>query len=305
MQIGIAGLGRMGMNMALRLIRGGHEVCCYNRTVSKADELARQGARAAETPAALIAMLTPPRVLWLMLPSGSTTRAHIELFGSLLGTGDILVDGSNSFYKDDPANRDMLGALDVHYLDAGVSGGIWGLENGYCTMIGGERDAFVHIEPLLKTLAPADGYLYCGPCGAGHFTKMIHNGIEYAMMQAYAEGFALLESSPYGEHLCLDQIATLWNRGSVVRSWLLELLEAALAGDAALDGLEPFVEDSGEGRWTVAQAIESGTPAPVIAQALFERFASRGNADFSRKILAALRNQFGGHAVKAAEERKH
>jgi 6-phosphogluconate dehydrogenase len=301
MQLGIAGLGRMGMNMALRLIQGGHEVCCYNRTVSKAHELARHGARAADSPPALIDMLTAPRVLWLMMPSGEPTREHIELFAGLLSPGDILVDGSNSYYKDDYVNRDILNNNGIHYLDAGVSGGIWGLENGYCTMIGGERADFERIEPLLETLAPVEGYLYCGPCGAGHFTKMIHNGIEYAMMQAYAEGFALLESSPYSDHLRLDEVASLWNRGSVIRSWLLELLEAGLAGNAGLAGLEPFVDDSGEGRWTVAQAVESGTPAPVIAQALFERFASRGQADFSRKILAALRNQFGGHAVKTSE----
>jgi len=300
MQIGIAGLGRMGMNMALRLLEGGHEVCCYNRTVSKSHELERKGARAADTPAGLAAMLTVPRVVWLMLPSGAATREHVRLFAGLLSAGDILVDGSNGCYKDDFESRDLLMNTGVHYLDAGVSGGVWGRENGYCTMIGGEREDFEHIEPLLATLAPADGYRYCGSCGAGHFTKMIHNGIEYAMMQAYAEGFALLESSPYSDSLDLGSIAGLWNRGSVIRSWLLELLERALSGDAALDGLEPFVEDSGEGRWAVEQAVESGTPAPVITQALFERFASRGNADFSRKILAALRSQFGGHAVKTS-----
>jgi 6-phosphogluconate dehydrogenase len=299
MQIGIVGLGRMGMNMAVRLIQGGHDVCCYNRTVAKSHELARQGARAADTPAELVSMLASPRIVWLMLPSGQTTREHIELFAGLMSQGDILVDGSNSSFKDDELNRSILQPKNIHYLDAGVSGGIWGLQVGYCTMVGGERDMFEYIEPVLKTLAPEKGYLYCGPTGAGHFTKMIHNGIEYAMMQAYAEGFALLESSPYREHMHLDEIAALWNRGSVIRSWLLELLEAALTGDDSLQGLEPFVDDSGEGRWTVMQAIESGTPAPVIAQSLFERFASRGNADFSRKILAALRNQFGGHAVKS------
>ena len=298
MQIAIVGLGRMGMNMALRLMQGGHDVCCYNRTVDKAHQLAAKGARAADTPAELTAMLDAPRIVWLMLPSGSTTREHIELFADLLSGGDMLVDGSNSSFKDDESNRAILQQKDICYLDAGVSGGIWGLQEGYCTMVGGERDVFEHIEPLLETLAPEKGYLYCGPCGSGHFTKMIHNGIEYAMMQAYAEGFALLESSPYSEHMKLDDIAALWNRGSVIRSWLLELLESALAGDENLEGLEPFVDDSGEGRWTVMQAIESGTPAPVIVQSLFERFASRGNADFSRKILAALRNQFGGHAVK-------
>lgn len=298
MQIGIVGLGRMGMNMALRLMQGGHDVCCYNRTIEKAYELARQGARAAESPDELISLLDAPRVVWLMLPSGQTTREHIELFAGQLSEGDILVDGSNGSFKDDEVHRGILQKNNIRFLDAGVSGGIWGLQVGYCTMVGGERDVFEHIEPVLKTLAPEKGYLYCGPCGAGHFTKMIHNGIEYAMMQAYAEGFALLESSPYREHMQLDEIAGLWNRGSVIRSWLLELLESALSGDDSLQGLEPFVDDSGEGRWTVMQAIESGTPAPVIAQSLFERFASRGNADFSRKILAALRNQFGGHAVK-------
>lgn len=299
MQIGIVGLGRMGMNMALRLMQGGHDVCCYNRTVEKAQELAAQGARAAETPADLISMLDAPRLVWLMLPSGQATQEHIEMFARLLSPGDILVDGSNSSFKDDEIHHGFLKRKDIRYLDAGVSGGIWGLKNGYCTMVGGDRDVFEHIEPLLKTLAPEKGYLYCGPSGAGHFTKMIHNGIEYAMMQAYAEGFALLESSPYSEHMKFDEVAGLWNQGSVIRSWLLELLESALKGDETLDGLEPFVDDSGEGRWTVMQAIESGTPAPVITQSLFERFASRGNADFSRKILAALRNQFGGHAVKS------
>ncbi len=299
MQIGIAGLGRMGMNMALRLMQGGHQVCCYNRTVEKAHQLAEQGARAADTPAELVSMLDTPRLVWLMLPSGAATREHIELFAGLLSSGDILVDGSNSSFKDDEVHRSILKKKNIRYLDAGVSGGIWGLKVGYCTMVGGEREDFEQIEPVLKTLAPEEGYLYCGPSGAGHFTKMIHNGIEYAMMQAYAEGFALLESSPYRDHLKLDDIAGLWNRGSVIRSWLLELLESALSGDESLDGLEPFVEDSGEGRWTVMQAIESGTPAPVITQALYERFASRGNADFSRKILAALLNQFGGHVVKS------
>jgi len=302
MQIGIVGLGRMGMNMALRLIQGGHDVCCYNRTVEKAHELATKGAHAAETPAELIAMLDSPRLVWLMLPSGQTTREHIEMFAGLLSAGDIMVDGSNSSFKDDEVNRGILQKKNIHYLDAGVSGGIWGLKNGYCTMVGGERDVFEQIEPVLKTLAPEKGYLYCGPCGAGHFTKMIHNGIEYAMMQAYAEGFALLDSSPYREHMKFNEIAGLWNQGSVIRSWLLELLESAFAGDDTLQGLEPFVDDSGEGRWTVMQAIESGTPAPVIAQSLFERFASRGNADFSKKILAALRNQFGGHAVKKTHD---
>jgi len=299
MQIGIVGLGKMGMNMALRLMQGGHDVCCYNRTVEKAHQLAQKGARAAETPAELIALLDAPRLVWLMLPSGAATQEHIEMFARLLSPGDILVDGSNSSFKDDEIHHGYLKRKNIRYLDAGVSGGIWGLQNGYCTMVGGERDVFEHIEPVLKTLAPEKGYLYCGPSGAGHFTKMIHNGIEYAMMQAYAEGFALLESSPYREHMKFDEIAGLWNQGSVIRSWLLELLESALKGDDSLQGLEPFVDDSGEGRWTVMQAIESGTPAPVIAQSLFERFASRGNADFSRKILAALRNQFGGHALKS------
>jgi len=298
MQIGIAGLGRMGMNMALRLMQGGHEVCCYNRTFKKSQQLAQQGARAAETPAELVSMLDSPRIVWLMLPSGQATREHVDVFSGLLSAGDILVDGSNSSFKDDEVHRSILQQKDIRYLDAGVSGGIWGLKIGYCTMVGGERDVFEHIEPVLKTLAPEKGYLYCGPCGAGHFTKMIHNGIEYAMMQAYGEGFALLESSPFREHMKLDEIAGLWNRGSVIRSWLLELLQTALQGDDTLQDLEPFVDDSGEGRWTVMQAIESGTPAPVITQSLFERFASRGNADFSRKILAALRNQFGGHEVK-------
>jgi 6-phosphogluconate dehydrogenase len=236
-----------------------------------------------------------------MLPAGEVTESHVELFAGLMDQGDILVDGGNSFYKDNVRRSRVLAERGIHFLDAGVSGGIWGREEGYCLMVGGEEHAFRRIEPILQTLAPPEGYLRCGPAGSGHFIKMVHNGIEYALMQAYGEGFNIVKNSPFAETVPLEQLAHVWNRGSVVRSWLLELLEKAFRETPNLEVIAPYVEDSGEGRWTVQQAVESGTPAPVITLALFERFASRGNAAFSNTILAALRNQFGGHAVTRRE----
>ncbi len=295
--IGIVGLGRMGANMARRLIRGGHEVVVYNRTRSKAEQLQGEGALAAQSLEDLAEKLKPPRLVWLMLPSGDTVSEHVEAFARILSPGDILVEGGNSFYRDDLRHAETLSPAGVHYLDAGVSGGIWGLEKGYCMMLGGDEKIFRHIEPVLETLAPPEGYMRCGPVGAGHFVKMIHNGIEYAMMAAYGEGFDLIESSPYRDHVELDKLSHLWNQGSVVRSWLLELLESAFAKDPHLDDLQAYVDDSGEGRWTVQQAVESGTPAPVIAMSLFQRFQSRDRNSFSDRVLAALRNEFGGHAV--------
>jgi 6-phosphogluconate dehydrogenase len=299
MEIGLIGLGRMGANMAIRLRQGGHHVVVYNRSFAKAEDLADQhGVIAAPSLAELVAALQPPRVVWLMLPAGQATAEHIDLVAPLLSQGDILVDGANNNYKASIAHGEQLAAQGIKFMDAGVSGGIWGLQVGYCTMVGGEPETFAHVEPLLKTLAPPEGYLHCGPWGAGHFVKMVHNGIEYGMMQAYAEGFEILEKSRYD--LDLQKVSHLWNQGSVVRSWLLELAERAFAEDGDLSELRGYVEDSGEGRWTVQEAMDLDVPAPVITLALQTRFRSRQDDSFGAKVLAALRNQFGGHAVKKA-----
>lgn len=301
MQIGIIGLGRMGMNMARRLIQGNHEVVVYNRTLEKVKVMEKEGAKGAASIEELLKKLSLKRVVWIMLPAGDVVDEHIDMLSRYLSRGDILIDGGNSYYKDDIRRDSRLKALGIHYMDAGVSGGIWGLEIGYCTMIGGEKTDFNHIEPLIKTLAPEDGYLYCGPAGAGHFVKMVHNGIEYALMEAYGEGFEILKASPYSEYLKFDQVAHLWNRGSVIRSWLLELLESALKKDKTLDTIRGYVEDSGEGRWTVQQAVESGVSALAIVHALFKRFQSREKDLFSDRIIAALRREFGGHEVKTKD----
>jgi len=298
MQIGMIGLGRMGMNMAIRLLRGRHTVVAYNRSTDKVKEISRKGARRAFTIEALVSSLKPPRYLWIMLPAGHPVDDMIQNLKPLLGRGDTIIDGGNSFYQDDIRREQELKKAGMHYLDVGVSGGIWGLKLGYCLMAGGEKKICRKLEPLFRTLAPKDGYLYCGPAGAGHFVKMVHNGIEYGMMSAYGEGFGILDSSPYSRHLDFGAVAHLWNQGSVVRSWLLELAEKAFKKDQRLSHLEAYVEDSGEGRWTVQQAIESAVSAPVITAALFQRFRSRDAQAFSDRMLAALRNEFGGHAVK-------
>jgi 6-phosphogluconate dehydrogenase len=304
MQVGMVGLGRMGANMARRLIKGGHDVIVYNRTREKADQIQREGATDSVSLEDLVKKLTLPRVIWMMLPAGDVVDQHINTFSQLLSSGDILIDGGNSFYRDDLKHAEMLKLRGIYFLDAGVSGGIWGLEKGYCIMIGGEEKIFKHLEPILKTLSPKDGYMFCGPTGAGHFVKMVHNGIEYAMMEAYGEGFNIIKSSPYEAHIPLDKLSHLWNQGSVVRSWLLELLESAFKKDPGLDNLKAYVEDSGEGRWTVQQAIETGTPAPVIALSLFQRFQSRIDNSFSNRVIAALRQEFGGHSVLEATNEK-
>ncbi len=303
MQIGMIGLGRMGMNMARRLLRGRHKVVAYNRSPDRTKEVVSLGAQGAYSLPELGHILKPPRVLWLMLPAGKPTDQHIDELRLLLDKGDILVDGGNSFYKDDLRHGRELAPRGIHYLDVGVSGGVWGLKIGYCLMVGGERKIFRRLEPLFKTLAPRDGYLYCGETGAGHFVKMIHNGIEYGMMSAYGEGFELLQESPYGRNLDLAKVARLWNQGSVVRSWLLELAESALKKDKNLSSIKGYVEDSGEGRWTVHQAVDLAVSAPVIASSLFQRFRSRKTDSFSDRLLAALRNEFGGHAVVKARKR--
>lgn len=304
MQIGMVGLGKMGMNMARRLLQDGHKVVAYNRSPAQTDELAKEygGAIAAHTLEELVEALEPPRLVWLMLPAGEIVEEHLVLFTNLLSRGDVLIDGGNSRFRDDIRRARQLKKHGLHYVDAGVSGGIWGLELGYCTMIGGERDMFELLTPLLTSLAPENGFMYCGSHGAGHFVKMVHNGIEYGMMQAYAEGFALLDGSEYGKGLELSDLAHLWNQGSVIRSWLLELTENALDRDPHLVNIAPYVEDSGEGRWTVEEAVRSAVPAPVLTLALMERFRSRQSNSFADRLLSALRNEFGGHAVRSAED---
>ncbi len=301
MKIGMIGLGRMGLNMARRLVRGGIEVVAYNRTVQKAKDFAGEEgekAEAAESLAELVAKLPAPRVVWLMLPAGAPTDEHIEELLPLLAAGDTIVDGGNTMYRDDLRRHAAAGKHGVRYCDAGVSGGIWGLAEGYCIMIGGEPEAVGPIKPALDVLTGPGGNLHTGPIGSGHFVKMVHNGIEYGMMQAYAEGFEILAASQFGEKLDFPAICDLWNHGSVVRSWLLELAQRAFTEDPRLESLKPYVDDSGEGRWTVAAAVETAVPAPVITMSLFERFRSRQDNSFQDRVLAALRNQFGGHAVK-------
>jgi len=297
MRIGIIGLGRMGMNMARRLLKNGHEVVAYNRTFDKTEEIKKEGAIGVESIEQMVKQLERRRIVWIMLPAGNVTDEYVESLSKFLSKGDIIIDGSNGFYKDDIRRVAYLEKYGINYIDAGVSGGIWGLEVGYCTMIGGREEDFKYIEPVLKALAPEEGYMYCGETGAGHYTKMIHNGIEYALMEAYGEGFEILKSSIYGTKLDLENVAHIWNHGSVVRSWLLELLEAALKDDNTLSQLKGYVEDSGEGRWTVKEAVDLGVPATAIAHALFKRFESRQDDLFSDKVIAALRKEFGGHKI--------
>ena len=303
MQLGFIGLGRMGANMVRRLVRNGHEVIAYNRTVEKAHELADEekaaghALSAADDVAALVAALAKPRVAWIMVPAGDATEAQIKELIEHLEPGDTIVDGGNTNFHDDVRRQAMLAEHGVRYVDAGVSGGIWGLQNGFCLMVGGERDAVAPLEAIFRTLAPEDGYLHTGGPGSGHYVKMIHNGIEYGMMQAYAEGFEILHASDYG--LDLEKISDLWNHGSVVRSWLLELAALAFKSNGPdLEHLKGWVADSGEGRWTVQEAIDRDVPAPVITLSLQTRFRSRQDDSYGAKVLAALRNEFGGHAVK-------
>lgn len=303
MQIAMIGLGRMGMNMVRRLLKGNHQVIAYNRTPNKTDQIVKEGAIGAYSISELVEKLSPPRVVWLMLPAGPTIDDHLDQLKALLSDGDMVIDGGNTYYKDDIRRAEMLAEKGIQFLDAGVSGGIWGLEIGYCTMVGGAKENYEYLEPIFKTLAPEDGYLYCGATGAGHFVKMVHNGIEYGMMQAYGEGFHILEASPYAESLNYAEVAHLWNQGSVIRSWLLELAEAAFKKDGKLSDIRGYVEDSGEGRWTVQQAVETGVSAPVISLSLFRRFRSREEDSYSDKVIAALRREFGGHAVVSAKEK--
>lgn len=297
MQIGFIGLGRMGINMVQRLLEGGHEAVVYNRTPEKVKKAEELGAVASDSIESLISKLPSPRIVWLMVPAGEATDEIIKETASYLKEGDILIDGGNSFYKDSIRRAEMLKEQGIYFLDIGTSGGIWGLKRGYCMMIGGKKEIFERVEPVLKTLAPKDGYAHVGPNGAGHFVKMVHNGIEYAMLQSYAEGFEILNAKKEF-NLDLKQISGLWNHGSVIESWLLELAGHAFDKDPKLDSIKGYVEDSGEGRWTVAEAIEQDVPAPLITLSLLERFRSRQDDSFSAKVIAALRNEFGGHAVK-------
>ncbi|MCX8093199.1 MAG: decarboxylating 6-phosphogluconate dehydrogenase [Candidatus Goldbacteria bacterium] len=297
MKLAIVGLGRMGFNMARRLLKGRHDVIVYNRTQEKVKKLIKEGAIGAKDLNDIVNKLKTPRIIWLMLPAGVVTEEHIEKFIYILSPGDILIDGSNGYYKDDLEREKLLSSYKINYMDAGVSGGIWGLKNGYCIMVGGVKKLFKYIEPILKTLCAKDGYMYCGKTGSGHFVKMVHNAIEYAMMQAYAEGFDLLKKSMYGKDLNLKNIARLWNNGSVIRSWLLELLEDVFK-DRNLYKIKGYVDDSGETRWTVKEAIDKEVPFDVITASLYRRFSSRDYENFQGKILAMLRNKFGGHSVK-------
>jgi len=294
------GLGKMGANMTRRLCRGGVDVIGYNRSSEIIEQLVKEeGMQAASSLADAIRQLATPRVVWLMLPSGDPTETTINELIKLLDPGDLIIDGGNSNYHDSQRRGQLLQKHDMGFVDAGTSGGVWGLDNGYCLMVGGENQYIKLLEPALKVLAPAAdrGWAHVGPIGSGHFTKMIHNGIEYGMMQAYAEGFALLKGKQEFD-LDLAQISELWRHSSVVRSWLLDLMADFLHEDQQLDDMQPFVADSGEGRWTVDEATAQGTPAPVLALALHMRFASQGSADYGNKLLAMMRNSFGGHAIK-------
>jgi 6-phosphogluconate dehydrogenase len=302
MQIGFVGLGRMGGNMARRLARGGVSVAGFDHNADARSALARDGVTAVDSLAKLVGALASPRVVWLMVPAGTITEATITALMPLLAPGDVVVDGGNAFYKDSQRRGAQLAQANLRFVDCGVSGGVWGLDNGYALMFGGDAAAARIIEPLIRILAPAPdaGWLHCGPVGAGHFVKMIHNGIEYGMMQAFAEGIALLKGkAEFG--MDVAAITEMWRHGSVVRSWLLDLTAEFLKRDPELPAIAPIVADSGEGRWTALEAIEQGVPAPVMSLALMMRFASQGKNDYGNKLLAMMRKGFGGHPVQTGK----
>ena len=303
MEIGMVGLGRMGGNMAQRLLRGGHTVVAFDQSASALAANVSEGAAGADSVADLVGRLAPPRAVWLMLPAGEITEASMEELGGLLAPGDAIIDGGNANYKETLRRGKTLAERGIHLLDAGTSGGIWGLTEGYSLMVGGDPDVFRRLEPIFQALAPGPDRGYCrvGPTGAGHFTKMVHNGVEYGLMQAYAEGFELLQAKQDDFDLDLLAIGKTWQYGSVVRSWLLDMAVRALEEDGDLESLASYVEDSGEGRWTVNESVELAVPTPVITAALYQRFRSRQERPFSGRMLAALRNQFGGHAVRNIE----
>jgi 6-phosphogluconate dehydrogenase len=325
MQIGMVGLGKMGANMSRRLMKGGHECAVFDLDPAKIAEIERDGAKGAMELPKFIALLEKPRVVWMMVPAGEATENTVNRLASLMEAGDTIIDGGNSYYKDDVRRAKALLPKGIHYVDAGTSGGVWGLDRGYCLMVGGEKEVFARLEPIFKTLAPgigtipktparpenqgtADhGYLYCGHIGAGHFVKMIHNGIEYGLMQAYGEGFDILKNANVKDlepdlqfDLDIADIAEVWRRGSVVSSWLLDLAAFALIENPTLANYTGFVHDSGEGRWTIQAAIEEAVPADVLSSALYARFRSRQEHTFSEKMLSAMRNKFGGHTERPA-----
>ena len=320
MQLGMVGLGRMGGNIVRRLMRHGHDCVVFDRNTAAVRDLAGEGAKAAASLDDLVVKLDKPRAVWVMLPAGDPTEAAVMRLGASMDRDDILIDGGNSHYKDDVRRAGGLKPKGVRYLDVGTSGGVWGIERGYCMMIGGDRDAVAHLDPIFSALSPGEGniprtpgrdgrdphaergYLHCGPSGAGHFVKMIHNGIEYGLMQAYAEGFDILRAAnsdarPPAERYDIElaDVAEVWRRGSVISSWLLDLTAQALASDPKLEGFDGYVEDSGEGRWTVMTAVEQAVPATVLSAALYARFRSREEASFSDRVLSAMRKGFGGH----------
>jgi 6-phosphogluconate dehydrogenase len=340
MQLGMIGLGRMGANMVRRLLQGGHECVVFDPVPEAVESLVRERAIGADSIKELIAKLRPPRFLWLMVPA-AVVEQTIEQVRPLLAAGDTVIDGGNSYYVDDIRRSKMLAPHEIRYVDVGTSGGVWGLERGYCMMIGGDNESVRQLDPIFKTLSPGrgdiartpsfdrlaastaeQGYLHCGPSGAGHFVKMVHNGIEYGIMAAYAEGLGVLQAADAGkqrlavdaettplrdpEHyqyeIALPQVAEVWRRGSVIASWLLDLTAAALVSDPELKGFAGRVSDSGEGRWTIKAAVDTGVPTPVLTASLYERFSSRGNAEFQGKLLSAMRLGFGGHVEKAAEK---
>jgi len=319
MQIAMIGLGRMGGNMVRRLMKGGHTCVVFDQGASVVAAFGKEGATPAKSLEDLVAKLQKPRAVWIMVPSGGPTEETVQALARLLESGDTIIDGGNSFFKDDVRRSKEVAKKGIHYVDAGTSGGVWGLERGYCLMVGGPKEAVARIEPVLRTLAPGkgdipltpgrdgkstaeQGYLHCGPSGAGHFVKMVHNGIEYGLMQAYAEGFDIFKNAVSDQlpediryDLNLADIAELWRRGSVVSSWLLDLTSIALTQDPKLESYSGFVQDSGEGRWTVQAAVDEAVPAEVLSAALFARFRSRQQHTFAEKLLSAMRKQFGGH----------
>jgi 6-phosphogluconate dehydrogenase len=296
MKIAMVGLGKMGGNMTERLMKDGHEVVVWNITPEPIKAYAKKGAIPSKSLADMVKKLPKPRVVWLMVPAGKPVDQNIRELKKLLKKGDVIIDGGNSEWQDSLKRAKSLKSSGIHFVDCGVSGGVWGLKEGYCLMYGGDKKICEYVEPIFKTLAPKNGYLYCGSEGSGHYVKMVHNGIEYGMLQAYGEGFAVLESSQFD--LDLKAISKVWQYGSVIRSWLLELAENVFDADPTLEDLEPYVWDSGEGRWTVEAALHQNVPAPIITASLIARIASRDTDSFSMKTIAALRNQFGGHAVR-------
>lgn len=300
MKIGLIGLGKMGANMARRLMLHHHEVVVFDMSAEVVTQLAAEGAIPSDSLEDMVSKLPDRKVIWVMVPSGKPVEMTITTLSGLLSAEDIVIEGGNSFWRDSIRRAEFLEEKGIKLIDCGVSGGVWGLQNGYSLMYGGEEEAAAHVDPIIKALAPENGSLHCGAVGSGHMVKMVHNGIEYGMMQAYAEGFEIMEKSPFG--LDLEAIAKMWMHGSVVRSWLLELAGYALSDDPKLEEIKGYVNDSGEGRWTVQTAIDFDVPAHVITSSLFTRFESRQDESFAMKMLAALRNQFGGHAVKKSED---